>query len=812
MHADSKLVSIGSFDLKPRHLLIIAILSISFTLAYVIRAQPAQYGFELNEFDPFFNYRATLYMVENGIPAYYEWHDYMSWYPNGRDVSATSQVVLHLTAAITYQVFGGGMSLYDYTIIFPAVFASLTAIVIFALVRVIGGTSAGLFAALLYSVSFPILVRSPIGWFKSEPFGLFLSILAAYLLVSGLYSSERRWIAVVKMISAGFFVSASISAWGGNQFFVIVIGIFFLALPFLRSDHKFLIWAVPLFAVSTLISSMLFERGLASTPLAAVAIGVATAFLVACIFIQKRSTRHKTRNGLILLGALLVIAPAFAIVNTEADIIPIPSYRYLNTLNPFMTTADPLVESVSEHATTTLEQSFFFHSVLMLFAGIGIWLVIKAVSEWKINIRLDMFVFALILGMVGVYVSSAYVRMEIFAGVAVIILASLGLSILSKEFFGRGTRSSLEHVMRQSNVDDVNKHIRDENKDDQDSKIDDLATENTSKKVPATRAARAKSAKMQRRAMHTAASLDRTTEQGVVTHQRRVKSILSIPFMVGIVVILLAPLAYPGIGTADLVTIADVPPTILTGGSSLGVPTNDWLDTFEWMKNSTSPDSVIASWWDYGYWISTLGERASIADNATIDSNKIESIADMFLSTPDEAWHKLREMQADYVLVFVAGQMLQSDSPMPLYLLQHGGDESKKQWFMRIAGHNLVQYLESDGMTGTDYFWDSTALGKFFPFSVVSYLNPMNTTQQFPVYVPGAVTIYTKEIKYPADGDGPFRLAYSSPSFVNEQAEPMHGIFIYEINADYIPAGSSTESTDVLSSVNGTDGTNVLTP
>ena len=764
-----------------------AILAISFTLAYAIRSQPVQYGFELNEFDPFFNYRATLYMVENGIPAYYEWHDYMSWYPEGRDISATSQVVLHLVAATTYQVFGGGMSLYDYTIIFPAVFASLAVIPLFALIRVMGGTSAGLFAALLYSISFPILVRSPIGWFKSEPFGLFLSILAAYLLVSGLYSSERRWVAASKLISAGFIVSASISAWGGNQFLVIVIGIFFLALPFLRSDHRFLLWAVPLFAISTLISSVLYERGLASTPLAAVAIGMAAAFLVACILVQKKSARHKTRNGLILLGALLVMAPTFAVINLEVGIIPNPSYRYLNTLNPFMTTEDPLVESVSEHASVTLEQSFLFHSVLMLFAGIGIWLIIRVISEgWKTrNIRLDMFVLALIFGMVGVYVSSAYVRTEVFAALAVIILASFGLSILSREFFGRWRSGGPGIAARQNDGIDAGERAGGENKD-KNFEAEDLAAEST--KNPATRAARAKSAKMQRRAMRTSTSATKTTEHIVTGHRRHVKGMLSIPFVAGIVIILLAPLAYPGIGTADLVAVGDMPPTILTGGTSLAVPMNDWPDTFEWMRNSTSQDSVIASWWDYGYWISTLGERASLVDNATWDSEKIARIAEIFLSTPDEAWQELREMQADYVLIFVAGQLLQSDSPVPLYSLQHGGDESKKQWFMRIAGHNLAQYLESDGMTGTDYFWDSTALGQFFPFRVTAYLNPMDTTQQFPVYVPESVPIYVKEIKYPADEDGPFRLAYSSPSFVNEQVGPMLGILVYEINDDYVPS------------------------
>ena len=58
----------------------------------------------------------------------------------------------------------------------------------------------------------------------------------------------------------------------------------------------------------------------------------------------------------------------------------------------------------------------------------------------------------------------------------------------------------------------------------------------------------------------------------------------------------------------------------------------------------------------------------------------------MLLNNPDSSWYSLNEMQADYVLVFVAGEKLNLDSPQSFYTLGGGGDESKKQWFMRIAG------------------------------------------------------------------------------------------------------------------------------
>ncbi len=209
-------------------------------------------------------------------------------------------------------------------------------------------------------------------------------------------------------------------------------------MPFLRTDHKFIIWAIPLYTITVVLVSLGIERVSSNFifGMGGISLIVSTIFLVSCILIQNKSSKNKTRNGLLFLVALLIIAPSFMIINSDSQFLPLPSHRYLNALNPFLTTTDPLVDSVSEHATTTLAQSFLFHSVLMIFSGIGIWLIIKNVQNKNSNfIKNDMLSFSLILGLVGVYVSSAFVRLEVFASVAVIILASLGLTALTKEFF-----------------------------------------------------------------------------------------------------------------------------------------------------------------------------------------------------------------------------------------------------------------------------------------------------------------------------------------------------------------------------------------
>src|ERR687896_1025860 len=113
------LLKTRGFEFQTRHLLIIAVLAISFSTAFIMRAYPLKCGFFLNEFDPYFDYRATKYIVDNGLQAYLNWHDTMSWYPEGRNVPATSQTGLHIVAAFLYEIFGAGSSLLDFVIIFP---------------------------------------------------------------------------------------------------------------------------------------------------------------------------------------------------------------------------------------------------------------------------------------------------------------------------------------------------------------------------------------------------------------------------------------------------------------------------------------------------------------------------------------------------------------------------------------------------------------------------------------------------------------------------------------------------------------------
>ena len=707
---NTKLFQIGSFNFKLHHLAVIGILLLSFSISYSIKSQPLDYGNELHEFDPFFNFRATEYMVENGFSAYFNWNDDKSWYPTGRDVSATSQTMLHITTAITYQMFGGDSNLYDFTIIFPLVIISLTVFVIFALVRLFAGTTAGLISSLLFAVSLPIAIRSMAGWFKSEPLGLFYGLLGVYLFLSGI-KSENKKIAVLKIISAGIITTFGMASWGGNQFFIIPIGIFILVLPFIRKDHKFLVWSIPLFVTTLLICASMFERpGLNFVfGLGGFSLILPTIFLILCIFVQKLSQeKNKTRNGLFLLLGIIILGSSLMIINEDSTFIKLPSYRYLNAINPFMLTMDPLTDSISEHQTTDISSSFIFNSILMIFGGIGIWIILnKKIIQNEIFIKKDLIAFVLIFGIIGIYISSAFIRLELFASIALIIFASIGLSILTKEIFKMNFSSMKNYTFK-------------------------------------------------------------------------------ISFVAIILVLFTIPLIYPD-STGTWISIVDISPSILTGGTSQNTTSNDWLETLEWIKNNTPQDAVIASWWDYGYWITTISERTTFIDNATLIDSRIKHMAKIFLSSSDEGWNMLNEWNANYVVIFVAAERLEnfSNSGERLYVLGKGGDETKAQWFIRIAGLPIQEYLHSDFSTINNNLLNNTLLGNMIPYTPIAYYD-QSTGQSWTEFRPGFIPLYVEDVKYTSENE-PLKLVYSSPSFNDDKSGQMNLVLVYKINENYTP-------------------------
>jgi dolichyl-diphosphooligosaccharide--protein glycosyltransferase len=145
-------------------------------------------------------------------------------------------------------------------------------------------------------------------------------------------------------------------------------------------------------------------------------------------------------------------------------------------------------------------------------------------------------------------------------------------------------------------------------------------------------------------------------------------------------------------------------------------PVRDWLDALNWMRVNLEPTDVVVSWWDYGYWITNIANKTTLADNGALNSTQIGMIGRMFMANETGALEILGEFNSrgpynvTYVVVFQTFTLNQDTGQ----LIDAGyGDEGKWRWMARIGGLNDLDYgnytlgndwfdTNEDGNTGTD--------------------------------------------------------------------------------------------------------------
>lgn len=114
---------------------------------------------------------------------------------------------------------------------------------------------------------------------------------------------------------------------------------------------------------------------------------------------------------------------------------------------------------------------------------------------------------------------------------------------------------------------------------------------------------------------------------------------------------------------------------------------HDWEESLVWMKNNVDGTDVVVSWWDYGYWLTPVGNVTTVNDNNTHDGKRM-GLTGMALMQTDEMFSAkiFRELEADYVLVYFG-----------FLLTGFGGDEGKWPWMIRICNEHYEAYLD-DGL------------------------------------------------------------------------------------------------------------------
>jgi dolichyl-diphosphooligosaccharide--protein glycosyltransferase len=229
---DSSLNQLSSFRLKPRQqelLIRISVLVLVYILAFATRLfSVLRYESVIHEFDPYFNYRTTLYLKEKGFYEFWNWFDYESWYPLGRIVGGTVYPGLMVTAALEYwalRFLSIAVNIKDVCVLTAPFFASNTTIVTYFFGKELRDSGTGLIAAAFMAICPGYISRSVAGSYDNEGVAIFALVLTFYLFVKAVNTGSLAWSA-----GAAFSYFYMVSAWGGYIFIINLLPIYVLVL------------------------------------------------------------------------------------------------------------------------------------------------------------------------------------------------------------------------------------------------------------------------------------------------------------------------------------------------------------------------------------------------------------------------------------------------------------------------------------------------------------------------------------------------------------------------------------------------------
>src|SRR3569833_100586 len=179
--------------------------------------------------DPWFNFRATKYLVANGFYSFWDWFDDRTWHPLGRvtggtlypGLMVTSGVIYHLLRALTIPVDNRNVCV----LLAPA-FSGLTAFSAYLLTNeMTTSSSAGLLAAAIKGITTGYISRSVACSYDNEAFAIFLLVFTFFLWIKALKQGSMLWGALCAL-----FYGYMVASWGGYAFITCLLPLHALVL------------------------------------------------------------------------------------------------------------------------------------------------------------------------------------------------------------------------------------------------------------------------------------------------------------------------------------------------------------------------------------------------------------------------------------------------------------------------------------------------------------------------------------------------------------------------------------------------------
>lgn len=397
-----------------------AVLSFSTRLFSVLRFESV-----IHEFDPYFNYRTTKYLAENGFYSFHNWFDDRAWYPLGRIIGGTIYPGLMITSATLYSVLQWlhiTIDIRNVCVFLAPLFSSLTTIITYLLTKELKDAASGLVAAAMIAVVPGYISRSVAGSYDNEGIAIFCMLLTYYMWIKSVKTGSIYWAA---MCGIAYFYM--VSSWGGYVFLINLIPLHVLALMVTgRFSHRVYVAYSTLYCLGTLLSMQIsfvgFQPVQSSEHMAALGVfGLCQLHA----FADYLSSRLSKDDFDVLFQAVYTICAvlslgAGAVLTVTGKISPWTG-RFYSLLDPsYAKNNIPIIASVSEHQPTSWSSFYFDLQFLVFMFPVGLYYCFSKLTDANI--------FIILYGVTSIYFAGVMVRLMLVLAPVMCILSGIGVS------------------------------------------------------------------------------------------------------------------------------------------------------------------------------------------------------------------------------------------------------------------------------------------------------------------------------------------------------------------------------------------------
>ncbi|MCJ1442390.1 MAG: oligosaccharyl transferase stt3 subunit [Stictis urceolatum] len=583
----------------------------------------------IHEFDPWFNFRATKYLVQNGFYDFWDWFDDRTWHPLGRVTGGTLYPGLMVTSGVIYHVLRFltlPVDIRNICVLLAPGFSGLTAFASYLLTSEMSPSpSAGLLAAIFMGITPGYISRSVAGSYDNEAIAIFLLVFTFYLWIKSVKEGSAMWGAMTAL-----FYGYMVSAWGGYVFITNLLPLHaFVLIVMGRYSPRLYVSYTSWYALGTLASMQIPFVGFlpirSSEHMSALGVFGLLQLVAFADFVRQQlpSRQFQTLLRSMVLFIFVVAFGGLVLLTVSGVIAPWTGRFYSLWDTGYAKIHIPIIASVSEHQPTAWPAFFFDLNMLIWLFPAGVYMCFRELKDEQ--------VFVVIYAVLASYFAGVMVRLMLTLTPVVCIAAAMALSGILDTY-----------LVAESPVQEEAK--TDSNEVDKGDKVKTAAA-----------------------AIQDSLRSTRNPIVGIYSNLSKL-SIVGMATTYLMLFVLHCTWVTSNAYSSPSVVLA----SRLPDGSQHII--DDYREAYNWLRQNTAKKAKIMSWWDYGYQIGGMADRPTLVDNNTWNNTHIATVGKAMSSREEVSYPILRQHDVDYVLIVFGG------------LLGYSGDDINKfLWMVRIA-------------------------------------------------------------------------------------------------------------------------------